>query len=95
VNDVKFLEQSPLTEVHIGTMIHLREEVSTTAKIYMLVESDFGKAILVNLSDGRVWSHTPIITKDGAVSYPIFKDYCFVDFTFIHTVGVVTGTRGK
>lgn len=92
MNDVKFLEQRNNTSVHLGTMVRLEEDVSQTAKVYMLIEHDFGEAALVNLTDGRLWSHSNLAFTRGTdfVSYTAFKNYCYVPFTFINSVGIVT-----
>lgn len=78
------------TEVQLGTIVYLHETVTLTNKLYMLVEHDFGEATLVNLSDGRVWSHEKIKFPRGttAVSYGAFKDYCYVDFDFVNRVDI-------
>lgn len=90
MNDVKFLEQSPLTEVPLGTMVRLEEDVTKGAKVYMLVEKEHDRGILVNLTDGKAWSWYGIALYDGAADYASFKKHCNVPFTFIHSVGIAT-----
>lgn len=90
MNDVKFLEQSMDSEIPIGTMVHLEEDISIGARVYMLVKKEPNLGILVNLSDGRAWSWVGLALHDDMVSYASLKVYCNVPFTFVHAVYIAT-----
>lgn len=89
MNDVRVLSDNiHNTEVPLGTMVRLKEVASGGHNIYMLVEKEYQRALLINLYDGKVWGYGGMDSYANAVAYDRFKTYCEVDFEFIDFITV-------
>lgn len=90
MNDVRVMTNIHETDmlVPLGTMVRLKEQASGGHTIYMLVEKEWGKALLINLYDGRVWGYEGVVSHEYSVEYNRFKSYCEVEFEFIDFITV-------
>lgn len=90
MNDVRVMTNIHGTDLQVplGTMVRLNEQASGGHTIYMLVEKEYGKALLINLHDGRVWGYGGVSSFENAVAYGEFKNYCEVGFEFIDSITV-------